>query len=162
MVDDGLSDDDFENVAGGDLLPWLPPGDYPGRCLGRQKKLYSWGEKDIWEWEVWISGDAKGCVQLSRFYHVNRDDRGRRIYGPYCGYRKDWIAANFGKPPGDPRRLPPSIFRNRLLWIEVETVTKDQRIALPAACQYSKVKRVVRPVEPGDEFAGHLLKVIGF
>lgn len=164
LIDDGLSDADFDNIAGGEPLPWQPPGIYPARLLRQRKKIYSpWGEKKIFDWQVYISNNPKEYVELSRFYPVIRDERGRPIFGPHSGYRKDWIDANYGKLPGDPRRFPPSVFKGRLFWVEIETVTKDQNNRpLSKSCHWSKVKRVVRPVEEGDEFAGLRIQVMGF
>jgi hypothetical protein len=162
MADDGLLDDDFENVAGGEPLPWLPPGLYPAQLVRSRKRMYvGWGEKKIFHWEVFMSPDLKRYVELLQFHAVNRDDKGKAIFGHHCRLRKDWIAANGGKLPSDSRRLPLSVFR-KLLWVEDETVTKDQRTSLPSSCHYSKVMRVIRPVENGEEFAGGPLQVIGF
>jgi hypothetical protein len=161
MVDDDLSDDDFENVAGGEPLPWLPPDQYPARLVRSRKKMYlGWGEKKIFHWQVYISPDLKQHVELLQFHGVTRDDKGNAIFGHHSRYRKDWIAANGGRLPYDPRRLSLSVFK-KLLWVEVETVTRDQCASLPSSCHYSKVKRVIRLVEDGEEFAGGPLQVIG-
>lgn len=104
------------------------------------------------------SPDQLSDVDIPGFYNLERDGGGRYKFGAHHAYRKDWIVANGGKLPGNPNRLPLTIFRERLLLVEVVTVTRDQRGPLHPSCFWSKVGRVVRPVEDGETFRGFPLE----
>lgn len=147
-----LRDQDFENVDPGEARVWLPGGIYLAKVLRRDIKHYSWGEKLIFDWAVHTSKDLSQSETLHGYYNVKRNGGNRLCFGPGHAYRRDWIAANEGKLPSDPKRLPPAVFYGKVLLVAVVTVEKDTRGPIHPSCHWSKVARVIRPVEDGETF----------
>jgi hypothetical protein len=125
-----VREEEFENIVGGEPRTLMTPGCYPARLLRYYSKGYSWSEKLVFEWQVFSSFDQKKSDEISSYYNMTRDGGKRLVFGHHSAYRKDWITANGGKLPGDNRRLPLSVFQEKLLLVQVVTVTKDQRGAL--------------------------------
>lgn len=146
-----LRDEDFENVNPGEPRIFMLDGQYPAQFIGRKSKHYSWGEKLIFHWRVFISRDLTESKTLDRYYNAHRDKAGRFLFGDLHGYRKDWIAANGGKHPSLRSRLPITIFGNSLFLVEVISVREDSDgHPLSPSLYWSKVKRVIRPLEEGE------------
>ena len=151
-----LDDDEFNDVNAGDPRPFMAEGIYPALWAARTRKKYKWGEKLIFTWTVFTTINFRNpamkdnCVSLPGYYNVRRDKGKRPIFGPGSAYRKDWIAANDGRLPQPPHRLPLSVFRGGFLFVEVATVNEDTRGPLHRSCYWSKVQRVIRPVREDD------------
>src|SRR6188768_1725355 len=111
-----LRDEDFENVDAGEPHLLLPrEGWYPAKFHSCETREYgSWGEKLIFHWHVFLSSDTTHFVPVNRYYNVERDGGGRFKFGPLHDFRKDWIAANRGRLPSHPSRLPMKIWRQSL------------------------------------------------
>jgi hypothetical protein len=146
-----MRDEDFDNVDLGQIRPWLPEGYYPAKWKGREIKEYSWGEKLIFQWEVFTSSDLKDPVILSTYYNARRGPGNRFIFGPCHNYRKDWVSANAGKLPVG-NQLSLSVWQQKLFIVSVVTVRHDQRGVMHQSSHWSKVDRIVRPAEPGEQF----------
>lgn len=150
-----LSDDDFNNVNGGVQRPWLPPGQYPAQYVCYENRIDPrYGEKLIVVWRIFLSRALQNGESsiLVRFYGVKRDELGQPDFGHFHGYRKDWIVANHGRPPLNWNSLPPSIFTKGLYLVTVVPVEKDSTDDLPPGLHYSKVGRIIRPIDDGERF----------
>ena len=148
-----MKDEDFENIVPVDPLPLLQEGVYPMRYRGRRTTRYSYGEKLVFDYEVGLVPDFRDSKTLSRYYNVKRNAAGRFKFGPLHDYRRDWIAANYGKWPAHPGRLPLSVFQSKVLLGEIETVkTHSRGRPLHPSNYYSRVGRVIRPLEDGESF----------
>lgn len=152
-----LRDEDFENVDAGEPHILIPnEGNYPARFdYGETKHYTSWGEKLIFHWIVFLSQDQSQSVSLNRYYNLERSGGGQFKFGPLHDYRKDWIAARRGKVPVDRTRLSISIWKKSLFVVEVQTVRNDGRgRPLSPSFYWSKVARVIRPIEEGECWEG--------
>jgi hypothetical protein len=148
-----LRDEDFENINPGEPRPLIEEGLWPAQWLGREARVYGWGEKLIFEWKVFMAFDKTRSVSLSRFYNAERDKAKRFVFGPLHDYRKDWVAANGGRLPLDRSRLPLSIWRDRLFLVEVVTVRQDSKgRPLSASFLWSRIGRVLRPLMDGEHW----------
>jgi hypothetical protein len=148
------SEDAFDNLSPGEQRVLLTPGLYPGRFLRWKEKQTPWGPKLEVYWNVFPSEDEKKSVQLRRHYNLSKDNKNDRwIFGDGHDYRKDWIRANRGRLPYSRTQLPISKFREGIMVLCVETVTRDGRRPLPPSSYYSKVGFVVRPFEEGETLA---------
>lgn len=147
-----IRDEDFDNVNPGEQRFLLQEGWYPAQLNGCEAKHYGrWGEKLIFQWKVFTSNDKIAFKMIPRYYNLDRDKGGRYKFGPLSGYRKDWVAANGGKLLENRSRLPLSIFRERLIFVEVVTVRHDSKgLPLSSSFYWSKVGRVIRPLEEGE------------
>lgn len=147
-----IQDSDFENLGGAPHRIYIQPGIYPARFLGKKsdRRRKDWGEKLIFEWEVFLNTARTQSVKLSRYYNASRDKAGRFEFGDGHDYRADWIRANSGKHPPVWHRLPPDIFGAHEFLVEVVTVRRDWRRLLEPTLQHSKIGRIVRPVNDGE------------
>jgi hypothetical protein len=156
MKSQEIEDDEFNDVNAGEQRHLLEAGIYPARWVSNTKRGTPWGEKLVFTWEVFRSTRFRDptmrdtFVLLQGYYNVNRDKSKRPIFGDGHAYRKDWIAANNGKHPQRRSSLPLTVFRDRFLWVEVTTVTKDARGQAHRSSHYSKVQRVIGPVHEDD------------
>jgi hypothetical protein len=156
MKSQDLNDEEFNNVNSGDQRPLIETGIYPARLESMGKRGTPWGEKMVFTWAVFTTPRFRdpamrdSAVLLPAYYNVNRDKSKRPIFGDGHAYRKDWIAANNGKHPQPRNSLPLPVFRDRFLWVQVTTVTKDVRGPTHRSCHYSKVQRIIRPVHDDD------------
>jgi hypothetical protein len=156
-----LRDEDFNNVNPGEPRVLIEEGVWPARWLRREAKVYGWGEKLIFHWEVFMAFDKSRFVNLSGYYTAKRDRANRFYFGPLHNYRKDWIAANGGKVPLDPSKLPLSVWQERLFLVEVVTVRHDSKgRPLSPSLYYSKIDRVIRPL--GEEETWETLPIQPF
>src|SRR5262249_17406468 len=129
------------------------PGLYPARSTDQAVHCGQWGEKLVFWYEVFKDPSMTKAIVLFRQYNVERDKAGRFVFGDGHHYRHDWIRANGGKHAGDWKRLPPHVFQNVTLWVEVVTVTKDGRKRpIHPSLYYSKVSMIVRPFNEKDVF----------
>lgn len=152
-----VTDKDFENVDPGELRILIPKeGWYPAQYNGYKTVFYDgWGEKLIFQWNVFTSSDKSKSVPLKRYYNLERKGGGRFKIGPLHAFRKDWVAANGGKVPMDRSSLPIPIWTTSLFLVEVVTVRHDsKRLPLPASFHWSKIGRVIRPLEEGERWEG--------
>jgi hypothetical protein len=130
-------------------------GIYPAECLRWDHRPDPrWGEKEVFEYRIFrssalASGDS---TILYRYYNIKRNENGRLVFGHRHEYRKDWIAANSGRHPNDWNSLPPSIFKRGLLLVSVVTVRKDSKGPLLKTLYYSRVDRVIGPVDAEEQF----------
>jgi hypothetical protein len=149
-----LRDEDFDNVNPGELRILIPnEGWYPAQFVGYKGKRYgSWGEKLLFQWKVFTSFDKCKSVSLCRYYNLERKGGGQFQFGPLHDYRKDWVAANGGKHPLDPKRLPLSIWKDKTFLVEVVTVRNDSRGPLPPSFYWSRIGRLIRPLEEGERW----------
>jgi len=149
-----IQDTDFENLGGGPQRILIQPGIYPARFLTRKsdRRRKDWGEKLIFEWEVYLNATKTQSKRLSRYYNANRDKAGRFNFGDGHDYRADWIRANGGKHPLVWNRLPITIFEAGEFLVEVVTVTRDWRRPLEPTFHHSKIDRIIRPVNDGEIF----------
>jgi hypothetical protein len=149
-----LTDADFENLAPGNRRTLIHPGCYPARFRDRRLdyRRKDWGEKLVCDWEVYPDPSTKQFVVLSRYYNITRDGGGRFIFGHGHDYRNDWIMANRGKHPLEKYRLPVTIFKNGLFWVEVVTVTTNAKGKIHPSLHWSKIGRIVWPVSEGQVF----------
>ena len=150
-----VCDDDFNNVNPGEIRVLLPDeGCYPAQFIGYEAKRYSgWGEKLICQWKVLTTPDRTHFTILPRYYNLERDGGNRFKFGPLHDYSKDWVAANGGRHPLDRCNRSISIFRERLFLVEVVTVQYDSKgRSIPATFHWSKIDRVIRPIEEGEEW----------
>jgi len=156
MKSQDVGDDEFNDVNAGDPRPLIEEGIYPALWAGRTRKLYAFGEKLIFTWNVFTTINFRdpamrnSYVSLPGYYNVKRDKGEKLVFGPGSSYRKDWIAANSGKHPQPRHALPLSVFRDRLLFVQVTTVTKDTRGPLHRSCYWSKVQRIFRPLDEDE------------
>jgi hypothetical protein len=157
MKSKDVDDDEFKNVNAGQPLILIPEGIYPARLVGKEIKRTPWGEKLVLTWEVFTSPDFRDAgrrndctVLLQRYYNIKRD-KGKLVLGPHSNYHKDWIAANKGRHPEPRHSLPPSVFQNGFLFVEVTTVKKDSTSRLHSSLHYSKVQRIIRPVDEDEK-----------
>jgi hypothetical protein len=112
---------------------------------------------------VFTSNDKTAFTVLYRYYNAERDNGGRLKFGRLHDYRKDWVNAHSGKLPLDPRRLPLSIFQEKTFLVEVVTVRKDsKRLLLPPAFHWSKISRVIRPLEEEERWEGLPVQPLNF
>lgn len=144
-----ICDEDFENIDPGEPRVLIAEeGIWPAQFVSFQTKTYGqWGEKLIIQWRVFIHHDKSKHVMLCRFYNLQRDRGNRLKFGPLHDYRKDWIAANGGRHPLDRSKLPLSIFKCGIFSVEVVTVRRDSKNPLSPSIYWSKIGRVIRPVE---------------
>jgi hypothetical protein len=152
-----LRDEDFDNVNPGEPRFLIPQeGCYFAQFIDYKSKPYgSWGEKLIFQWKVFTSFDKSKPVTLSRYYNLERTGGGQFKFGPLHDYRKDWIAANGGRHPLERSRLPISIWKERLYLVQVVTVRHDSKgRPLSPSFYWSKVGRVIRPLEEGERWEG--------
>lgn len=149
-----LSDGDFENVASGEeRLLLSQEGIYPARLICWHSQLHPlFGEKLIFDWNVFLSPalDKYESCKLLRYYNVKREN-GKPFFGHHHEYRKDWIAANNGRRPFVRSSLPPKVFEKKLFLIGIKTVCKDSKGDLQPSVYYSRVDRIIRPLEDGEE-----------
>lgn len=145
-----MRDEDFENLDPVDPPILLGEGLYPAKRIKQEARKYSYGEKLVQVWHVYISSDLTQYVVLSAFYNLSRDGGGRFDFGKVHSYRRDWIAANGGRMP--PRNSLPNKVWEGIKVVEVRTVTRERRGPLHPSNYYSVVNRVVRPVEDGETF----------
>ena len=146
-----LRDEDFDNVDPGECRPLLQEGVWPAECLGRESKSYG-GLKDklTFQWRVFLSLDKSRSCILPRYYNAPRNKAGRFQFGQLCAYRNDWVAANSGRLPLDPKSLPPSIWEKGTFLVEVVTVRRTRNGPLAPSLYWSRIGRVIRPVEEGE------------
>lgn len=153
MKSQDVDDDEFNDVNSGEARRLIEEGIYPALLAGKAKQQLPWGEKLVFTWTVFKTihfrdpATRKDCVSLPGYYNVRRDKSKRLIFGDGSAYRKDWIAANNGKHPQPRNSLPLSVFRDRFLWVQVTTVTRDARGGLHKSCHWSKVHRIIRPID---------------
>ena len=152
-----VDDEEFKNVNTGNSLVLMPEGIYPARLLDNKMTRTPWGEKLVLTWEVFTSTNFRDAerrndrpISLQGYYNIKRDKGKRLVLGPHSNYHKDWIAANNGKHPEPRHSLPPSVFRNRFLFVEVTTVKKDSTGRLHSSLHYSKVQRIIRPFDDDE------------
>lgn len=152
-----VRDEDFDNVNPGEPHVLIPnEGWYPAEFDGVESKFYgSWGEKLIVQWKVFTSNDLTAFKMIPRYYNVERDKGNRFKFGEFHEYRRDWIRSNRGRHPLVRSRLPLSIWKQSLFFVEVETVRRDSKGGpLAASFHWSKIGRVIRPVEEGETWEG--------
>jgi hypothetical protein len=149
------SEDAFENLGEGEpQRVLLIPGEYLGRYIRWKETQTPWGPKLDVYWNVFLSGAEKKYVQLRRHYNLPTDKKNAKwIFGDGHDYRKDWIRANRGRLPYSRTRLPIGKFREGIMVLFIETVTRDGRRPLPPSSYYSKVGFIVRPFEEDEELA---------
>jgi hypothetical protein len=146
-----IREEDFENVNPGEQRILLVEGYWPAEFVSCESKNYGvWGEKLIFHWKVFTSLDKRTFRILYHWHNCQRDKGGRFKFGPLHSYRKDWIAANHGKMPLDPRRLPLSIWKDQTFLVEVVTVRKASNGVLVPSLHWSKIGRVIRPLTEGE------------
>ena len=146
-----VNDEDFENIDPGQPRVLIEEGIYLALWEMKEIRKYAYGEKLVFFWKVYMSADLSRSVPLCGYYGLIRNRAGRFMFGPHHGYRHDWIAANDGRWPEDPKKLPISIWEGRKFHVKVSTVKMGFRGPLHPSCYYSRVKRVIRPV---SEFEG--------
>jgi len=151
-----LRDEDFANVNPGETRVLIPEeGWYRAQFNGYEAKRYGrWGEKLIFQWKVFTSHDKASFKMLYRYYNLDRDKGERFKFGPLHAYRKDWVAANRGRHPLNRASLPLSIFREHLFLVEVVTVRNGADAPLSPSFYWSKIRRVIRPLEDGEPWEG--------
>ena len=151
-----IHEEDFENVDPGEPRILFPDeGVWPAQFIRWEAKGYGpWGEKLIVQWRVLSACPTSSPVTLSRYYNLQRGAGNRFKFGPLHAFRKDWIAANGGRHPLDRSKLPLSIFKGRTFLVEIVTVRNDARGPLPPSLYWSKVGRVIRPLEAGERWEG--------
>jgi len=146
-----IRDEDFDNVNPGEPRVLIEEGVWPARWLRREAKVYGWGEKLIFHWEVFMACDKSRFVVLNCFYNAKRDRAKRFQFGQLHNYRKDWVAANGGRASLDRSKLPLTIWQARMFYVEVVTVRRDSKgRPLSPSFYWSKVGRVIRPLEEGE------------
>lgn len=147
-----LHDEEFDNVNPGESIILIPSqGFYPAQFSRREIRQYgTWGTKLLFYWKVFVTPDMTTSVDLVRYYNAERDKAGRFKFGPLHGYRQDWVAANRGKVPLAREKLPPSIFQGQTFVVEVVTVTRNTRGPLSESFHWSKISRVIRPLEDDE------------
>jgi hypothetical protein len=145
-----LDDAAFEDVAEGSTRPWLPPGGYLARWEGRELARYRYGERLVFWWAVYLVPEMGETVRIPGYYGVQRDNAQRFVFGAGHHYRLDWTTANAGQPPVPANKLPLSVFAGRLFLVEIVTVGRTRQRALPETAHWSKIARIVRPVDPGE------------
>ncbi len=150
-----VRDEAFENVEPGETRRLLQEGVWPAECLGRANKSYG-GLKDkvTFQWKVFLSPDKSRSTVLPRYYNAPRNKAGRFMFGHLSDYRIDWVAANYGHLPLDPKRLPPSIWEKGTFLVEVVTVRRTRNGPLPPSLYWSRIGRVIRPLEEGERWEG--------
>jgi len=132
-----VDDNEFNDVNPGDQRPLIEQGIYPARFVSITKGPTPWGEKMFSTWAVFTTSRFRdpalrdSAVRLPVYYNVERDKSKRPIFGDGHSYRKDWIAANNGKHPQRRTALPPSVFRDRFLWVQVTTVKQHTVMPIP-------------------------------
>lgn len=142
-----IREEDFENVNPGEQRILLVEGCWPAEVVSFESKSYGrWGEKLIFRWKVFTSRDKSTSRILCRYHNLDRDKGGRFKFGPLHSYRKDWIAANDGKVPFDPKKLPLSIWKDRTFLVEVVTVRSASNGVLAPSLHWSKIGRLIRPL----------------
>lgn len=148
-----VRDEDFENVDPREVRLLIEEGCWPAECLGRENKSYG-GLKDklTFNWKVFMSHDKSRSVILPRYYNALRNKAGRFIFGQLSAYRNDWVTANNGKLPLDPKRLPPSIWGKGTFLVEVVTVRRTRNSPLSPSLYWSRIGRVIRPLEDGERW----------
>ena len=149
-----LNDAAFENLEPVGTSVLLEEGVYPARWLSWHLRKYRFGEKVIFEWEVYPNGDQKEKHTLQAFYNAKYGPTGGLQFGPRHSYRKDWIAANRGRWPPNPRNLSLSVWGKGLFWVKVMNVCEDQKGAIHPGCYWSKVNGVIRPVDESENLDG--------
>jgi len=150
-----VRDEDFDNVNPGEIRVLVPDeGWYPAQFIGYEDKRYNgWGEKLICQWKVLTSPDKTQFTILPRYYNLQRDKARRFKFGQLHDFSKDWIAANRGRHPLDRCNRSISIFREGLFLVEVVTVRHDsKRRPFPPTLHWSKIGRVIRPIEEGENW----------
>jgi len=146
-----IRDEDFDHVDPGEPRVLIEEGVWPARWLRHEAKVYGWGEKLIFHWEVFMAFDRSRSLSLNRFYNAKRDRANRFCFGPLHDYRKDWVSANRGRHPLERSRLSISIWKERLYLVEVVTVRHDPKgRSLSPSYYWSKIGRVIRPLEEGE------------
>jgi hypothetical protein len=158
-----LRPEDFENLANGAPQPWCQPGGYIARWLGGEIRFTPWGEKLYFSWRIYLTLrlDERDSIVVYRYHDLTRDGGGRFVFGALHSYRRDWIAANWGKYPSRFNSLPYSVFEGKNILVEVRTVeTAAGGVPIPTSCHYSTIRRVVRPVEDGESFTTYPLEVL--
>src|SRR5438552_2070076 len=103
-----LGDEDFDNVNPGEPRILIEEGLWPAEFLRIETRPSRWGEKLCVFWNVFMSLDRSRVVVLPRFYNLERDGGGRFMFGHLHAYRRDWIVANHGRLPMEPKQLRPS------------------------------------------------------
>ena len=147
-----LGDEDFDNVNPGEPRILIDEGLWPAAFVGMEIRPSRWGEKLCVSWKVFMNLDRSRFHVLTRFYNLQRDGGGRFKFGHLHAYRGDWIVANHGKLPMDPKKLPPTVFKKGQCIVEVVTVRTSNGRALHPSLHWSRIGWIIRPMD--DEKAG--------
>ena len=149
-----LRDEDFDNVNPGEPRILIEEGLWPAEFVRKEKMPSRWGEKLCLFWKVYLSCDKSRFIVLPRFYNLQRDGGGRLMFGHLHAYRRDWIVANHGKLPLDPKRLRPTVFEKGLCVVEVVTVRNSNDRALHPSLHWSRIGWIIRPMDEGESWEG--------
>ncbi len=141
-----VQDEDFEDIDPGEPRVLIEERTYTALWQKKEVRKYPFGEKLVFFWNVHMSADLSRSVSLCGYYSLTRNRAGRFIFGPHHGYRHDWIAANDGRLPSNPKHLPSRIWEGRKFLVRVSTVTRGMRGPLHPSCYYSRIKRVICPI----------------
>ena len=147
-----LGDEDFDNVNPGEGRILIEEGLWPAKYLDHGIKPGQYGEKLTVRWGIVMSADKIRSVILPRFYNLKRDKGERFMFGHLHAYRRDWVVSNNGRLPMDSRKLPPSIWKEGTFLVEVVTVRSTRDGSLPPSLYYSRVGRVIRPLDEEERW----------
>jgi hypothetical protein len=140
--------EDTELRVGEDPHPLVEENYYEVQCVDWNRGFYRGGEKLYVKFKIVSSGKYLGVCLIKPYNFYDPLKRGSNLYKDLV--KLSGVRANKGV------RLPLKIFKNKLLKVRVETVTRDcKQTKYDEHQQYSVVREIIS-VEVGVSYGGEI------